>query len=161
MPPRKKNPKATATLNASKRIETARIKHAKKTKEMLAKLRAGKRLAKQQLPPEEDDDDLLVEREEETEREARLRGTQQLATVSRLNQDLRHELDRTREQLAARPGRDNDPPPIPQPEHKGDMTMTGLRKAIDLPVDAKDIDYNHRWSAIRVSVDDRAFLSWR
>ncbi|KAG9118490.1 hypothetical protein FRC07_006968 [Ceratobasidium sp. 392] len=75
MPPRKENPKATAPLNTSKRIEAACIKHAKKTKEILAKLRAVKRLAQQQLPPEEDDAKLLVKRGEETEHKAWLRDT--------------------------------------------------------------------------------------
>ncbi|KAG8737842.1 hypothetical protein FRC12_017000 [Ceratobasidium sp. 428] len=147
MPPRKKNPKATAT---TKRIEAARIKHAKRTKELTAKLRAGKKRALQQLPPEEEeDDDLLVEHEDETEREAELR--ERIATLAKVNNDLRRSLDRTLAQLNARPERDDDPPPIPQPEHVTGVTMTFLRNSIDLPKDANDRDFDDRWSAIRVS----------
>ncbi|KAG8766011.1 hypothetical protein FRC12_007137 [Ceratobasidium sp. 428] len=154
MPPaRKKNPKALANLNASKRIEVARVKRAKETKAVAAKLRAGKLRARQQLPPEEEeDDDLLVEHEEETERETELR--KRVETLSRINQDLRHTLNRTRKQIERKRGRDSNPPQIPQPESKTGVKMNDLRNAIDLPKAARDVDFNDRWSAIRAVVRD-------
>ncbi|KAG8785448.1 hypothetical protein FRC12_017560 [Ceratobasidium sp. 428] len=157
--PKSTKPNSDDGSKKRNRTQSSRLKEANENDVAEQEAREQKRrekAARQKLRLEIEEEDLLVEHDNESPREARLR--EKARTLAALSEDLRDQLEHTRELLAAmRQDRDQDapdPPPIERPEHMSDLTVAEFRELIGLPAKSGNELTDERWLAIRATARD-------
>ncbi|KAG8684840.1 hypothetical protein FRC09_015118, partial [Ceratobasidium sp. 395] len=157
--PKSTKPNSDDGSKKRNRTQSSRLKEANENDVAEQEAREQKRrekAARQKLRLEIEEEDLLVEHDNESPREARLR--EKARTLAALSEDLRDQLEHTRELLAAmRQDRDQDapdPPPIERPEHMSDLSVTEFRELIGLPAKSGNELTDERWLAIRATARD-------